>query len=222
MAQGSNSYRTEFRTADQVILTIDLSKMSEGYGAKTYHVKVRVSLVAAWVDAKKQTVSTLMYIKVHYRTKSQGTGQSVWRVGVSEVSDNPNVQKAYQDIQTGMYQAFKTSGKQQTKGAKSMVFKVWVIGLGAMGRAHMYRLTNVLTGAVVMSVTDMYQEAAQAAVRDFKLNAKVYPEVTSCLKDPDMYAVLLFSLCGAQVATILKALDTDKFIFTEKPCATTL
>ena len=107
MAQGSNSYRTEFRTADHDILTIDFAKIAEGYGAKTYHVNDRDSLVAALEDAKKQTVSTLIDIKVLPKTMTQGYGQSWWRVGVSEVSDNPNVQKAYQDIQTGIDQAFK-------------------------------------------------------------------------------------------------------------------
>ena len=36
-----------------------------------------------------------------------------------------------------------------------MVVKVGVIGTGAMGRAHIDRLTNVLTGAEVVAVTDM-------------------------------------------------------------------
>ena len=103
-----------------------------------------------------------------------------------------------------------------------MVVKVGVIGTGAMGRAHIDRLTNVLTGAEVIAVTDIDQEAAQAAVRDFKLNAKVYPDDTSLLKDPDIDAVFVVSFGGAHEATILKALDTDKFIFTEKPLATTL
>ena len=74
-----------------------------------------------------------------------------------------------------------------------MVVKVGVIGTGAMGRAHIDRLTNVLTGAEVIAVTDIDQEAAQAAVRDFKLNAKVYPDDTSLLKDPDIDAVFVVS-----------------------------
>ena len=103
-----------------------------------------------------------------------------------------------------------------------MVVKVGVIGTGAMGRAHIDRLTNVLTGAKVVAVTDINQEAAKAAVRDFKLDAKVYPDDTSLLQDPDIDAVFVVSFGGAHEATVLKALDTDKFIFTEKPLATTL
>ncbi|EKQ03414.1 myo-inositol 2-dehydrogenase [Lacticaseibacillus paracasei] len=103
-----------------------------------------------------------------------------------------------------------------------MVVKVGVIGTGAMGRAHIDRLTNVLTGAEVVAVTDIDHEAAEAAVRDFHLNAKVYPDDTSLLQDPDIDAVFVVSFGGAHEATVLKALDTDKFIFTEKPLATTL
>lgn len=103
-----------------------------------------------------------------------------------------------------------------------MVVKVGVIGTGAMVRAHIDRLTNVLTGAEVVAVTDIDHEAAEAAVRDFHLNAKVYPDDTSLLQDPDIDAVFVVSFGGAHEATVLKALDTDKFVFTEKPLATTL
>ena len=88
-------------------MTIDFAKIAEGYGAKTYHANDRESLIAALEDAKKQTVSTLIDIKVLPKTMTQGYGQSWWRVGVSEVSDNPKVQKAYRAIQEGIDQAFK-------------------------------------------------------------------------------------------------------------------
>lgn len=107
MAQGSNSYLTEFRTADNDIMKTDFAKIAEGYGAKAYRANDRKSLIAAIEDAKKQTVSTLIDIKVLPKTMTQGYGQSWWRVGVSEISNNPKVQKAYQDIQTGIDKAFK-------------------------------------------------------------------------------------------------------------------
>ncbi|MDN5957251.1 MAG: thiamine pyrophosphate-dependent enzyme, partial [Lacticaseibacillus paracasei] len=107
MAQGSNSYLTEFRTSDNDIMKTDFAKIAEGYGAKAYRANDRKSLIAAIEDAKKQTVSTLIDIKVLPKTMTQGYGQSWWRVGVSEISNNPKVQKAYQDIQTGIDKAFK-------------------------------------------------------------------------------------------------------------------
>ncbi|MED7649776.1 UNVERIFIED_CONTAM: 3D-(3,5/4)-trihydroxycyclohexane-1,2-dione acylhydrolase (decyclizing), partial [Lacticaseibacillus paracasei] len=107
MAQGSDSYITECRTADNDSMKTEFAKIAESYGAQAYRANDRKSLIAAIEDAKKQTVSTLIDIKVLPKTMTQSYGQSWWRVGVSEISNNTKVQKAYQDIQTSIDKAFK-------------------------------------------------------------------------------------------------------------------
>lgn len=52
-------------------------------------------LKAAIEDAKKQTVSTLIDVKVLPKTMTDGYG-SWWHVGISEVTQQDSVKKAYQ------------------------------------------------------------------------------------------------------------------------------
>jgi len=94
MEHGSRSYFTEFRTHDNQILNIDFAKVAEGYGAKTYRVNTVEQLKEALEDAKKQTVSTLIDIKVLPKTMTDGY-ESWWNVGVAEVSKSESVQEAY-------------------------------------------------------------------------------------------------------------------------------
>ncbi|MEG6532576.1 3D-(3,5/4)-trihydroxycyclohexane-1,2-dione acylhydrolase (decyclizing) [Caldibacillus thermoamylovorans] len=96
MGNGMGSYYTEFRTHDNQILNIDYAKVAEAYGAKTYRVNTIEQLKAAIEDAKKQTVSTLIEIKVLPKTMTDGY-ESWWNVGVAEVSESEAVQKAYNE-----------------------------------------------------------------------------------------------------------------------------
>jgi 3D-(3,5/4)-trihydroxycyclohexane-1,2-dione acylhydrolase (decyclizing) len=95
MEHGSGSYYCEFRTHDNQILNIDYAKVAEGYGAKTYRANTVEELKAALEDAKTQTVSTLIELKVLPKTMTDGY-DSWWHVGVAEVSDSDSVQQAYE------------------------------------------------------------------------------------------------------------------------------
>jgi 3D-(3,5/4)-trihydroxycyclohexane-1,2-dione acylhydrolase (decyclizing) len=95
MDNGGDSYYTEFRTHDNQILNIDFAKVAEGYGAKTYRVNTIDQLKEALEDAKKQTVSTLIDIKVLPKTMTDGY-ESWWNVGVAEVSNKESIQKAFE------------------------------------------------------------------------------------------------------------------------------
>lgn len=96
MDHGSESYLTEFRTAENKIMKIDYAKVAEGYGAKVYQVNTVENLEAALEDAKLQQGSTLIDIKVLPKTMTHGY-QSWWNVGVAEVSENEKVQKSYEE-----------------------------------------------------------------------------------------------------------------------------
>ncbi|MDF2000914.1 3D-(3,5/4)-trihydroxycyclohexane-1,2-dione acylhydrolase (decyclizing) [Peribacillus frigoritolerans] len=95
MENGSGTYCCEFRTHDNQIMNIDYAKVAEGYGAKTYRANTVDELKAALEDAKKQSVSTLIEMKVLPKTMTDGY-DSWWNVGVAEVSERKSIQRAYE------------------------------------------------------------------------------------------------------------------------------
>jgi 3D-(3,5/4)-trihydroxycyclohexane-1,2-dione acylhydrolase (decyclizing) len=92
MGNGMGSFGTEFRfrnpetgQLDGDFVPVDFAMSAAAYGCKTYTVKTVEELEVALIDARKQTVSTLIDIKVLPKTMIHGY-LSWWRVGVAEVS----------------------------------------------------------------------------------------------------------------------------------------
>ncbi|PEM24703.1 3D-(3,5/4)-trihydroxycyclohexane-1,2-dione acylhydrolase (decyclizing) [Bacillus wiedmannii] len=111
MGNGMGSFGTEFRYRNQetrkldgAIMKIDFAASAAGYGVKTYHVTSLEQLQEALIDAKKQTVSTLIDIKVLPKTMTNGY-ESWWHVGVAEVSKNQSIQAAYESKVSNLQQA---------------------------------------------------------------------------------------------------------------------
>ncbi|MFJ8068580.1 3D-(3,5/4)-trihydroxycyclohexane-1,2-dione acylhydrolase (decyclizing) [Peribacillus sp. NPDC096447] len=104
MENGSGTYCCEFRTHDNQIMNIDYAKVAEGYGAKTYRANTVEELKAALEDAKKQTASTLIEMKVLPKTMTDGY-DSWWNVGVAEVSERKSIQRAYEARQEKLKKA---------------------------------------------------------------------------------------------------------------------
>ena len=101
-SQGIPSFATQFKFRDPTTMRltgqdmpISYAECAKGYGAKTYTVRTIEELKAAFTSAQQEKVSTLIDIKVLPKTMTGGYG-AWWRVGVPEVSQNPNVVKAYQ------------------------------------------------------------------------------------------------------------------------------
>lgn len=86
------------------VIQVDYAAIGAAYGCKTYTVKTLDELKAAIEDAKKQTVSTLIDMKVLPKTMSAGY-ENWWRVGVAEVSTKPEVQAARKAIEDHLYVA---------------------------------------------------------------------------------------------------------------------
>ena len=86
------------------VIQIDYAAIGAAYGCKTYTVKTMDELKAAIEDAKKQTVSTVIDMKVLPKTMSAGY-ENWWRVGVAEVSTKPEVQAARKAIEEHLYEA---------------------------------------------------------------------------------------------------------------------
>lgn len=86
------------------VMMIDYAAIGAAYGCKTYTVKTLDELKAAIADAKKQTVSTVIDMKVLPKTMSKGY-EAWWRVGVAEVSTKPEVQAARKRIEDHLFES---------------------------------------------------------------------------------------------------------------------
>lgn len=103
--QGSEGFGNEFRyrSAETNQLTgpylqIDFAAQARAQGAVAYSVRTIDELREAFGDARKQTVSTLIDIKVLPGTGTVGY-ESWWRLGVAEVSESDKVGSAYKEMQ---------------------------------------------------------------------------------------------------------------------------
>jgi len=92
-----DSFTTEFRfrngeggKLDGGFVPVDFAAIAAGYGCKTYRVTTLEQLEAALADAQKQTVSTLIDIKVLPKTMIHKYF-SWWRVGGAQVSNSERV-----------------------------------------------------------------------------------------------------------------------------------
>lgn len=112
MSNGIGNLATEFRrrAADGsltgALLPIDYAKCAAGYGAVTYTVTDMESLIAALEDSKKQTVSTLIDIKVLPKTMTNGYG-AWWNVGIASTSSKLSVRRAYREKTENLKKARK-------------------------------------------------------------------------------------------------------------------
>ncbi|RJX73894.1 3D-(3,5/4)-trihydroxycyclohexane-1,2-dione acylhydrolase (decyclizing) [Pseudomonas sp. LS-2] len=102
MGNGMGSFGTEFRfrnpetgQLDGDFVPVDFAMSAAAYGCKTYTVKTVEELEVALIDARKQTVSTLIDIKVLPKTMIHGY-LSWWRVGVAEVSTTGTTAEAFE------------------------------------------------------------------------------------------------------------------------------
>lgn len=103
--QGSNGFGNEFRYRSEEdnkltgdYLEIDFAANARSLGAKGYSVRTLEELQDALKKAKKETVSTLIDIKVLPGTCTTGY-ESWWRLGVAEVSTDEKVQKAHKAME---------------------------------------------------------------------------------------------------------------------------
>lgn len=102
-----------------------------------------------------------------------------------------------------------------------MSLKIGVIGTGAIGREHIHRITNKLSGAEVVAVTDINLDHAKEVVEKEKLNAKVYKDGHDLIKSDDVDTIFVTSWGPTHEEFVLDAISKGKYVFCEKPLATT-
>lgn len=103
IGHGMDSFATEFRFRNAEtnklnggFVPVDFAMNAASYGCKTYRVTTEEELIEALYDAKKQSVSTLIDVKVLPKTMLHSYG-SWWHVGVAEVSEKERIQQAYEN-----------------------------------------------------------------------------------------------------------------------------
>ena len=112
MGTGNDTMCTEMRMrkeADRLhhkgsFMLIDYAAIAKAYGCVSYSVRTAEALEAALEDSKKQTVSTLIDIKVLPKSMTEGYG-GWWRVGVAEVSERESVQSARTTLEKHLQEA---------------------------------------------------------------------------------------------------------------------
>ena len=106
MGNGSQGFGNELRFRDPKsdllngeIVPIDFAKIADGLGVKSFKANNLIEFKQSLEQAKRETISTLIEIKVKPGTMSDGY-DSWWRVGVAEVSNSSDVLKANQEANT--------------------------------------------------------------------------------------------------------------------------
>ncbi|MBP2034092.1 myo-inositol 2-dehydrogenase/D-chiro-inositol 1-dehydrogenase [Clostridium algifaecis] len=100
-----------------------------------------------------------------------------------------------------------------------MTLRIGVIGTGAIGKDHIRRINEVLTGGKVIAVADIC-EAGPKAIAE-KYGVKTYKNGADLINDPEVDAIVVTTPGFAHKDPVLQAIAAGKPVFTEKPLSTT-
>ncbi|CAI3954857.1 Predicted dehydrogenase (MviM) (PDB:3UUW) [Commensalibacter communis] len=100
--------------------------------------------------------------------------------------------------------------------------RIGVIGTGAIGVDHIRRCTHTLSGAEIVAVSDVNIDNAKKAVTPHNPNAKAYESGHDVINAENVDAVMVTSWGPTHAEYVLSAIKAGKFVFCEKPLATTI
>lgn len=100
-----------------------------------------------------------------------------------------------------------------------MTVKIGLIGLGMIGRDHLKRFHNVISGAQVTAVCDINREAADAVAAEY--GASAFYDAVEMINSEIVDAVFICSIGPVHKTQILAAFNAGKPVFCEKPLTPT-
>ena len=100
-----------------------------------------------------------------------------------------------------------------------MTVRIGLIGAGGMGRAHLARIHDDLSGGEIVAVADINLDAATSAAEPY--GAKAYATSDELINDPDIDAVLIATFGKVHAPDVIKVIEAGKYVLCEKPLATT-
>ncbi|MEJ4046210.1 Gfo/Idh/MocA family protein [Erwinia sp. SLM-02] len=100
-----------------------------------------------------------------------------------------------------------------------MTIKIGLIGLGMIGRDHLQRFKNVITGAQVTAVCDINRAAADAVAAEY--HATAFYDADELINSDQVDAIFICSIGPVHKAQILSAFKAGKPVFCEKPLTPT-
>lgn len=98
------------------------------------------------------------------------------------------------------------------------MLKIGVVGTGAIGEDHIRRLTDVITGAKVVALSDINEENARRIAK--KYNAAYYKTGREVICSPDVDAVVIASWDPTHAEFVLECIKEKKYVLCEKPLGT--
>lgn len=98
-----------------------------------------------------------------------------------------------------------------------MTLSVGVIGTGMIGQDHIRRLTQVLSGARIVAVTDIDRDRAASAAPE---GAEVFDTPQALVRSDKVQAVIICSWGPAHEEQLLDCIAAGKPVFCEKPLVT--
>jgi myo-inositol 2-dehydrogenase/D-chiro-inositol 1-dehydrogenase len=100
-----------------------------------------------------------------------------------------------------------------------MDLRIGVIGTGAIGKEHIVRIADKLSGGKIVAVTDVNEASAKVAAES--VGARIEKNNNDLINAKDVDAVIVASWGPAHAESVLTAIAAKKPVFCEKPLATT-
>jgi myo-inositol 2-dehydrogenase/D-chiro-inositol 1-dehydrogenase len=100
-----------------------------------------------------------------------------------------------------------------------MTLNVGVIGVGMIGQDHIRRITHIVSGARVSTVTDVDVDRAKGIAAGLS-SAKALQSGQELIDDPEVDAVVVASWGPTHEEYVLASIAAGKQVFCEKPLAT--
>jgi myo-inositol 2-dehydrogenase/D-chiro-inositol 1-dehydrogenase len=100
-----------------------------------------------------------------------------------------------------------------------MTVHIGVVGTGTIGQDHIRRITELVSGAEVVAVTDVDARLAKEIAS--AVGARALPTGRDVVDDPVVDALVVTSWGPAHAEHVLASIEAGKGVFCEKPLATT-